>query len=57
LPLEVDDNSVLIVGDPQGILGQQLRPCPMQLLNIIIIWQLINKILIYILLKYIIFLD
>ncbi len=27
---------LLIVGDPQGILDQQLRPCPIHLLNIII---------------------
>jgi hypothetical protein len=33
--MEVDDNMSLIVGDPQGILDQQLRPIP--LLNIIII--------------------
>ncbi len=26
--VEVDDNSLLIVGDPQGILGKQLRPSP-----------------------------
>ncbi len=30
------DNSVLIAGDPHGILGQQLRPHPIYLLNIII---------------------
>jgi hypothetical protein len=35
--MEVDDNSALIVGDPQGILGQQLRPCPIKLLFIIVI--------------------
>jgi len=28
--MEEDDNCLLIVGDPQGILGQQLRPCPIQ---------------------------
>ncbi len=27
--VEVDDNKVLIVGDPQGIFGQQYRPHPM----------------------------
>jgi hypothetical protein len=27
----------LLVGNPQGILGKQLRPCPIQLLNIITI--------------------
>jgi hypothetical protein len=32
-----DKYSVLIVGDPQGILGQQPRPCVMCLLNITII--------------------
>jgi hypothetical protein len=26
--MEVGDNSVLIVGDPQGILGQQQSPQP-----------------------------
>jgi hypothetical protein len=34
--MEVDDNSAMIVADPQGILGQQLRPNPLPLLNIII---------------------
>jgi len=34
---KVDDNNSLIVGDPRGILGQQFRPCPAHLLNIIII--------------------
>ena len=29
------DISVLIVGDPQGIWGQQLRPCQIHYLNII----------------------
>ncbi len=33
--MEVDKNSVRIVGNPQGILGQQLRPHPVHLLNII----------------------
>jgi hypothetical protein len=33
---EIEDNSALIVGDPQGILGQQLRPRPVHLSNIII---------------------
>jgi hypothetical protein len=26
--MEVDNNSALIVGNPKGILGQQLRPYP-----------------------------
>jgi hypothetical protein len=30
----VDDNSVLIVGDAQGTPGQQPRPCPIQWLDI-----------------------
>ncbi len=34
---KVDDNSVPIVGDPQWILGQQLRHHPIHVLNIIII--------------------
>ncbi len=34
--MEVDDNIVLIVGDQQGILDQQLRPHIIHLLNIII---------------------
>jgi hypothetical protein len=33
--VKVDDNSVMIVGDPQGILEQQLRPHPINLLNVI----------------------
>ncbi len=33
--VEVDDNSALIVGSPQGILGQVLWPYPINLLNII----------------------
>jgi hypothetical protein len=33
----VDDNSALIVGNLQGILGQQLRLCPIHLLNVICI--------------------
>ncbi len=33
--MEVDDKSALIVGNLQGILGQQLRPHPVHLLNII----------------------
>jgi hypothetical protein len=36
--LEVDDNILLIVGDPQGVLDQLLRPRPIQLLNVVIIW-------------------
>jgi hypothetical protein len=39
--MEVDDNVSLIIGDPQGILDQQLWPHPILLLNIIII--LINN--------------
>ncbi len=30
----VDNNILLIVGDPQGILNQKLRPRPIHLLNI-----------------------
>jgi hypothetical protein len=45
--VEVYNNSALIVGDPQGILGQQLRLHPMYLLNIIITLVLF-KIIIYI---------
>jgi hypothetical protein len=41
---ETDDNLALIVGNPQGILGQQLRLCPIHLLNIIINY-LLNSIL------------
>jgi hypothetical protein len=33
--MEVDDNSAMIVGDPQWILGQMLRPRLIHLLNII----------------------
>ncbi len=32
--MEVDDNSMLIVHDVQGILVQQLRKTPVQFLNI-----------------------
>ncbi len=35
--MEVDDNIALIVGDPKGILGQQVWPHLHHLLNIIII--------------------
>ncbi len=35
--MEVDDNSELIVGNPRGILGQQLMPHTINFLNIIII--------------------
>jgi hypothetical protein len=34
--MEVDYNIALIVGNPLGILEQQLRPHPNQFLNIII---------------------
>jgi hypothetical protein len=34
--MEVDDNILLIVSDPQGILDQQLRPHPSHLLKITI---------------------
>jgi hypothetical protein len=33
--MEVNDNGSLIVDDAQGIPGQQLRPRPLHLLNII----------------------
>jgi hypothetical protein len=42
--MEVDDNILLIVGDLQGILDQQLMPHPNHFLNIII---LINQIKLY----------
>jgi len=35
--IEVDDNLLLIVGNPQGILGKQLKPHPIHLLNIVIL--------------------
>jgi len=35
--MEVDYNFLLIAGDPQGILDQLPKPCPILLLNIIII--------------------
>ncbi len=35
--MDVEDNTLLIVGDPQGILDQLLWSHPMRLLNIIII--------------------
>jgi hypothetical protein len=40
--IEVDDNIALIVGDPQGILGQQLWPRSIDLLNIIMIILIIS---------------
>jgi hypothetical protein len=40
--IEVDDNIVLIVGDPQGILGQQLWPRSIDLLNTIMIMFIIS---------------
>jgi hypothetical protein len=43
-----DDNSALVTGDPQGILGQQLSLCPFYLLNI----NIISYLLIGILLNY-----
>ncbi len=38
--MEVYNNSALIVGDPQGILGQQLWPHQVHFLNIIITVQI-----------------
>jgi hypothetical protein len=35
--IKVDDTCVLIVGHPQGILGQELVLYPIHLLNIIVI--------------------
>ncbi len=40
--MEVDKNSVLIVGNLQGILGQELCPHPIHILNIYIIYMLIT---------------
>ncbi len=40
--MEVDGKSLLIVDDPQGILDQQLRPCPIHLLLL-----LMNKLMAY----------
>jgi hypothetical protein len=36
--IEVDDDRVAIVGNPQGIFCQQLIPHPIHLLNIIIFY-------------------
>jgi hypothetical protein len=44
--MDVDDISALIVGNPQGVLGNQLRPHTIHQLNIIII-MLINHYIIY----------
>ncbi len=44
--MEFDDNILLIVGDPQWILDEQLRPHMIHVLNIIII--LLNYISLYI---------
>jgi len=35
--MEVGKNNVLIVGDPRGILGKQLRPAPIHFLKTITI--------------------
>jgi hypothetical protein len=35
--MDVDNSSAHVVGDPQRILGQQLRPHPFHLLNINVI--------------------
>jgi hypothetical protein len=35
--MEIDNSILLIVGDAQGILDQQLRPHPIYSLNIVII--------------------
>jgi hypothetical protein len=36
--MEVDDTWMLIVGNPRGILGQELKPCPILLsFNIIML--------------------
>ena len=35
--VEFDDNNLAIVGNPKGIFDQQLRPHPINLLNISII--------------------
>jgi hypothetical protein len=32
--IKVDENGVLIIGNPQGIFGWQLTPAPIHLLNI-----------------------
>jgi hypothetical protein len=40
--MDADDNGVLIARDPQGILDHQLRPRPIHLLNISIIFILIT---------------
>jgi hypothetical protein len=36
--MEIDDNILLIVGDPQGILDLQVSPHSIQLLNIVMIF-------------------
>jgi hypothetical protein len=43
--MEIDKNRALILGDLLGVLGQQLRPCHIHLLNIIIIYKLLIKLL------------
>ncbi len=48
--MEVDDNPLIIIGDPQGILDQQLSPHSMHLSNIL--WLLYILILSYILFNY-----
>jgi hypothetical protein len=35
--VDVDDNGALVVGNPYWILGQQLRPHPIHLFNILFI--------------------
>ncbi len=40
--MDIDDNGVLIARDPRRILGRQLTPRPIHLLNISIIFILIT---------------
>jgi hypothetical protein len=40
--MEVGDNNALVVCDPHGILGQQPRPHPIYILNIIAITLMVN---------------
>ncbi len=44
--VDVSDNSSLIVGKPQGMLGQQLKSHPAHLLNTIIFILIIHQIII-----------
>ncbi len=50
--MDIADKSVLIAGNPQGILGQPLRPNPIHVLNKILLYLLLIKLYIIIFVTY-----